>query len=183
MMPKHQHTGQSGHQARCPQWMPIIFLHLSLVTVSTSRVTGHYSALTKYLYEINWCKMKYTIRSIVCEASCHLVIRSSSHQVNRSSSHPVICSSCHLVIRSSGNPVIQSHGHLVNLSSSHLPCHPVILSPCHPVIVFVSTLLRTLLTHRHSIMSYWSALRTKTPKKMHFEKCRFSRNTTYALAF
>ena len=125
MMARQQHTGQSRHQARCPQWMPIIFLHLSLVTVSTSRVTGHYSALTKYLYEINWCKMKYTIRSIVCEASCHLVIQSNVHLVNRSS--------CHLVSRLSGHPVIQSSGYpiyLIILSSWHL----VICSFGHLVI-------------------------------------------------
>ena len=39
--------------------------------------------------------MKYTIRSIVCEASCHSVILSSCHSVIPSSRHPIILSSCH----------------------------------------------------------------------------------------
>ena len=44
--------------------------------------------------------IKYTIRSIVCEASCHPVIQSSGHLVIRSSGH--------LFIRLSGHPVIRS---------------------------------------------------------------------------
>ena len=39
--------------------------------------------------------VKYTIRSIVCEASCHSVILSSCHSVIPSSRHPIILSSCH----------------------------------------------------------------------------------------
>ena len=59
------------------------------------------------------CNEKYTIRSIVCEASCHdvnlssglLVNRSSGHQVTRSPGHQVVSSQ---VIMSSCHPVIQS---------------------------------------------------------------------------
>ena len=43
-------------------------------------------------------KYKYTIRSIVCKASSHQVIRSSGHLVIWSSGHLVIWSSSHLVI-------------------------------------------------------------------------------------
>ena len=51
---------------------------------------------------------KYTIRSIVCKVSCHLVIQSSGH----------------LVIQSFGHLVIWSIGHSVNL----VICHSVIQS-------------------------------------------------------
>ena len=36
------------------------------------------------LYTVVCCKEKYTIRSIVCKASCHSVTRSLSHSVTRS---------------------------------------------------------------------------------------------------
>ena len=56
--------------------------------------------------------LKYTIRSIVCEASRHPVIWSSDHPVIRSSGHPVIPSSCHTVILTwFGHPFIPSSCH------------------------------------------------------------------------
>ena len=68
---------------------------------------------------------KYTIRSTVCEASCHLVIWSFSHLVNCSFGHLVIWS---FVIRSvshSGHSVIWSFSHSVIRSFSHYfqHCH------------------------------------------------------------
>ena len=46
--------------------------------------------------------MKYTIRSIVCKASCHLVTWSLGHLVTRSLGHSVAWSLGHSVIRSLG---------------------------------------------------------------------------------
>ena len=54
----------------------------------------------------------YTIRSIVCEASCH----------------PVTQSFGHLIIQSFGHLVIQSLGHLVTWSLGHLVTSSVTLS-------------------------------------------------------
>ena len=51
--------------------------------------------------------MKYTIRSIVCEASCHSVTRSLGHSVTRSLGH--------LVTRSLGHSVTRSLGHSVTI--------------------------------------------------------------------
>ena len=64
---------------------------------------------------------KYTIRSIVCEASCHPVTRSLSYSVlvTRSLGHSVTRSLGHLVTRSlnhSSHLVTQSLSHLVTMS-------------------------------------------------------------------
>ena len=47
---------------------------------------------------VSYQQSKYTIWSLVCEASCHLVIWSFSHLVIQSSGHPVNRSSHHHVI-------------------------------------------------------------------------------------
>ena len=81
---------------------------------------------------------KYTIRSIVCEASCHLVTRSFGHSIAWSLSHSVTQSLSHLVTRSLGHTathslghsvtcwfghsVTRSLGHLVTWSLGHLQC-------------------------------------------------------------
>ena len=81
---------------------------------------------------------KYTIRSIVCEASCHPVIRPIWSSIQ--SSHLVICSSGHLVIWSFGYLVIWSFGHLV----TRLLCHSVTWSFGHlDILSSFSTLTRT----------------------------------------
>ena len=54
------------------------------------------------------CTMQYTIRSIVCETSCHSVTRSLGHSVPRSLGHSVIRSLGHLVTRLLGYLVTQS---------------------------------------------------------------------------
>ena len=54
---------------------------------------------------------KYTIWSIVCEASCLPVIWSCSH--------PVLLSSGHQVILSSGHPIIMSFQHVHWLTNTH----------------------------------------------------------------
>ena len=74
--------------------------------------------------------------SIVCEASCHQVIRSSGHQV----------------IRSSGRQVIRSSGHQVIRS----PCHYVIMSS----VLF--PMLRRSHTYTNNIRTYRYATQTKT---------------------
>ena len=74
---------------------------------------------------------KYTIRSIVCEVFCHMVIWSSGHLVIWSSGHQVIRSSGHPIIQSSNHPVIQSSSHPAIQSSSH----PVIHSFIHSFIL------------------------------------------------
>ena len=48
-------------------------------------------------------KGKYTIRSIVCEASCHSFTRSLGHSVTQSLGHLVTWSLGHLVTRSLGH--------------------------------------------------------------------------------
>ena len=88
--------------------------------------------------------LKYTFRSIVCEASCrpgtrsliHLVIQSPSHSViwllghvTLSLGHLVIRLLNHLVIRSPDHSVTWSLGHLVTQSLDHL----IIWSPGHLV--------------------------------------------------
>ena len=79
------------------------------------------------IFDSNKNKIKYTIRSIVCEASRHPVIWSSGQSVIHSFVHPVIWSSNDLIIWSSSHLVIQSSGHPVIRSSSH----PIIPSSCH----------------------------------------------------
>ena len=124
---------------------------------------------------------KYTIWSIVCEASCHPVIWSSGHTVIqpsppyiRSYGHMVIWSFSHLVIRSS-SPVLRSSSHLVIQPSSPFiqssghqspghpviwsSCHPVILSSCHPVILS-SYHLQHYYGRTNNIRGYRSALQT-----------------------
>ena len=63
------------------------------------------------------CNQKYTIRSIVCEASCHSVTRSLAHLVTRSLGHSVLG---HSVTRSLGHLVTWSLGHLVTWFLGHL---------------------------------------------------------------
>ena len=66
-----------------------------------------------------WIYWKYTIRSIVCEASCHPVTQSFGHSVTwslghlvtRSLSHSVTWTLCRLVTRSLGHSVTRSLGH------------------------------------------------------------------------
>ena len=63
------------------------------------------------------CITKFTIRTIVCEASWHPV-----------SCHPVIWSLGHLVTRSLGHSVIRSLGHLVTWSLGHLVTQSLVTS-------------------------------------------------------
>ena len=92
--------------------------HTQAVTLQKMKVRNQYwnwlsTALGSCLFRIIYCvllhyidinRYKYTIRSIICEAFCQLIVR-------RSSGHPVIWSSGlwssgHLVIRSSCHPII-----------------------------------------------------------------------------
>ena len=80
---------------------------------------------------------KYTIRSIVCEASCHPVTQSFGHLIIQSFGHSFTQSLGHLVTwvtRSLGQSVTQSLGHLLTWSLGHLVTrslgHYVILSFC-----------------------------------------------------
>ena len=64
----------------------------------------------------------YTIRSIVCKASCQPVTWSLGHLVTWSLGHLVTRSLGHVVTRSTrspGHPVIRSLGHSVTLSLGH----------------------------------------------------------------
>ena len=63
---------------------------------------------------------KYTIRSIVCEASCHPVTRSLGHSITWSIGHSVTWSFGHSVIRSLGHLVVRSLCHSVTWSLGHL---------------------------------------------------------------
>ena len=105
------------------------------------------------------CNRKYTIQSIVCEASCHSIIQSIHHLVTLSLSHLVIqsltWSLSHLVTSSTW-----SLGHLVTWSLGHLVTL-VTWSLGHSVIQ--STLLRTH-RHTHNIRMYRSASQTNTEK-------------------
>ena len=78
---------------------------------------------------------KYTLRSIVCEASCHHVILSSTHPVTQSLGHSVTRSLGHLVTRSLGHSVTRSLGHSVTQSLGHSVTwslsHLAIRSSCH----------------------------------------------------
>ena len=77
---------------------------------------------------------KYTIQSVVCEASCHPVIQSLGHSVTRSlvhlvtrilsSCHPVILSSCLPVIMSSFYPVISVLNSTCTLTDGHTTLGP-----------------------------------------------------------
>ena len=74
-----------------------------------------------------YCRYKYTIRSIVCEASCHLVTRLLGHSVTqllgrlvtRSLRHSVTRSLGHLITCSLSHSFTQSLSHLVTRSLSH----------------------------------------------------------------
>ena len=57
--------------------------------------------------------IKYTIRSIVCEAFCHSVTWSLGHSVTQSLSHSVTWSLGHLVNQSLGHSVTRSLSHSV----------------------------------------------------------------------
>ena len=63
-------------------------------------------------------KFKYTIRSIVCEASCHPVTWSLGHLVTWSLGHSVTRSLGHSVTRSLGHSVTWSFGHLHSVTRS-----------------------------------------------------------------
>ena len=65
----------------------------------------------------NIIQYKYTIRSIVCKASCHSVTRSLGHLVTRSLDHLVTWSPSHSVTRSLGHLVTWSLGHILVIMS------------------------------------------------------------------
>ena len=67
----------------------------------------------------NVLTLTYTIRSIVCEASCHPVTWSLGHLVNRSLGHLVTLSISHSVTWSLGHSVTRSLGHSVTWSLGH----------------------------------------------------------------
>ena len=65
--------------------------------------------------------LKYTIRSIVCEASCHPVTQSFGHFIIQSFGHLITQSLGHSLTWSLGHPVTWSFGHSVTLSQVIIP--------------------------------------------------------------
>ena len=96
----------------------------TFVTSPSHKITldGCIYCYCTYHYHIH--KIKYTIRSIVCEASCHpvtqsLVTQSFSFSVIQSPGHLVTWSLGHLVTWSLGHSVTWLLGYLVTRSLGH----------------------------------------------------------------
>ena len=126
--------------SRC--WRGMLCKCLSNPGTRVTRVTCHASrSRHQQISQIELrSQSKYTIRSIVCEASCHPIIQSLGHSVTRSLSHLVTVSLGHWVIRSLGHSVSWSLGLLVTCSLVHLVTrslgHLVTQSLCYSVILF-----------------------------------------------
>ena len=89
---------------------PIRALPLHRLGLTLFKIQQPLQTDTEYVVQsdLNYIsEIKYTIRSIVCEASCHLVTRSLGHSVTWSLCHLVTLSLGHLVTWS------RSLGHLV----------------------------------------------------------------------
>ena len=121
-------SGAEGASARLmgTMWTGYWMVH-TLTIKRSDQWFAYYTIILFILYNVSW--IKYTIRSIVCEASCHSVTRSLSHSVTRSLGHLVTRSPGHSVTWSLGHPVTRSPSHPVTRS----PGHPVTWSPGHSV--------------------------------------------------